>query len=49
MEAIGGDLSRHDREFEDVRWVPIAEAEELMSFPTERAIVDQALRLLDPG
>jgi 8-oxo-dGTP pyrophosphatase MutT (NUDIX family) len=43
MEATGGDLSQHDREFEDVRWVPLGEAERLMSFPTEREIVGRAL------
>jgi 8-oxo-dGTP pyrophosphatase MutT (NUDIX family) len=43
MEVVGGDLERHDREFEEVRWVPRAEAETLMSFPTERDIVTRAL------
>lgn len=43
MEATGGDLADHDHEFEDVRWVEVAEAEELMRFPTERAIVARAL------
>ena len=39
MEAIGGDLDAHDHEFDEVRWVGLAEAEALMSFPTEREIV----------
>ena len=43
MEAVGGDLARHDHEFEEVRWVGIAEAEALMSFPTEREILRLAL------
>jgi 8-oxo-dGTP pyrophosphatase MutT (NUDIX family) len=43
MEATGGDLADHDREFEEVRWVPLGEAEALMSFPTERDIVARAL------
>ena len=42
MEATGGDLARHDHEFDDVRWFDIAEAERLMSFETERSIVAQA-------
>jgi 8-oxo-dGTP pyrophosphatase MutT (NUDIX family) len=45
MEATGGDLSRHDHEFEDVRWIDVDDAESLMSFPTERAIVARALPL----
>ena len=45
MEATGGDTARHDHEFDDVRWVPIDEARRLMSYPTEREIVEQALAL----
>jgi len=43
MEATGGDLADHDGEFEDVRWVEVAEAETLMRFPTERDILARAL------
>ena len=39
MEPTGGDLSRHDHEFEAVRWVPCAEAGALLSFQTERDLV----------
>jgi 8-oxo-dGTP pyrophosphatase MutT (NUDIX family) len=42
MEPTGGDLSRHDHEFERVRWVSFAEAPELLTFPTERALVATA-------
>jgi 8-oxo-dGTP pyrophosphatase MutT (NUDIX family) len=49
MEATGGDLADHDREFEDVRWVEVAEAEELMRFPTERDIVARALPVAGLG
>jgi 8-oxo-dGTP pyrophosphatase MutT (NUDIX family) len=47
MEPTGGDLSRHDREFADVRWVPFREAPALLTFETERALVDLAARLID--
>jgi 8-oxo-dGTP pyrophosphatase MutT (NUDIX family) len=46
MEATGGDLERHDHEFEEVRWVPLKEARTLMSYTTERDIVEQALPLV---
>jgi 8-oxo-dGTP pyrophosphatase MutT (NUDIX family) len=39
MAPTGGDLSRHDHEFERVRWVPFDEAPGLLSFPTERELV----------
>jgi 8-oxo-dGTP pyrophosphatase MutT (NUDIX family) len=42
MEPTGGDLSRHDHEFERVRWVPFDEAPTLLSFATERELVATA-------
>lgn len=45
MEATGGDLAGHDQEFEEVRWFDLAEAEAIMSFPTERDIVARAIPL----
>lgn len=45
MEATSGGLADHDQEFEEVRWVPLSEAEALMSFPTERQILARALPL----
>ncbi len=46
MEATGGDLERHDHEFEEVRWVSLKEARTLMSYTSERDIVEQALPLV---
>ena len=45
MEPTGGDIADHDHEFEEVRWVPLAEADRLMSFQTERDVVTKALTL----
>jgi 8-oxo-dGTP pyrophosphatase MutT (NUDIX family) len=42
MEPIGGDLTRHDQEFEDVRWVAFDDAAGLLTFETERALVARA-------
>jgi 8-oxo-dGTP pyrophosphatase MutT (NUDIX family) len=42
MEPTGGDLSRHDAEFERVRWVAFDEAGALLSFATERELVAAA-------
>jgi 8-oxo-dGTP pyrophosphatase MutT (NUDIX family) len=42
MEPTGGDLSRHDREFEQVRWIAFADAPGLLTFATERALVARA-------
>ncbi|MDQ3938280.1 MAG: NUDIX hydrolase [Chloroflexota bacterium] len=45
MEATGGSLAGHDHEFDEVRWVALDEARTLMTFPTERDILEQALPL----
>jgi len=42
MESVGGDLDRHDHEFEQVRWVSFDEAPGLLAFETERALVATA-------
>jgi ADP-ribose pyrophosphatase YjhB (NUDIX family) len=43
MAVTGGDMTAHDHEFDEVAWVPVKEARSLMSFPTERDIVERAL------
>jgi len=45
MEATGGSLAAHDHEFDEVCWVPLERAREMITFPTERGIVEQALPL----
>jgi len=49
MEAAGGDLARHDHEFEQVRWVTFAEAASMLTFESERSLVAWAARLVDRG
>jgi 8-oxo-dGTP pyrophosphatase MutT (NUDIX family) len=43
MVAIGGSLDDHDHEFDDVRWVPIDEGRRMLSYPTERQLVELAM------
>ncbi len=49
MDPVGGDLSRHDHEFDEVRWVDLHEAATLLTFPTERALVEKATAVLEAG
>lgn len=42
MRPTGGDLAGHDHEFDEVRWIPLAEAGSVLTFETERALVEQA-------
>lgn len=46
MRAIGGDLSQHDHEFDEVRWLAVEEALKLMNYPTERSVVEEAAQLV---
>jgi 8-oxo-dGTP pyrophosphatase MutT (NUDIX family) len=46
MEPTGGDLAQHDHEFEEVRWIGFAEAESILTFETERALVAKAAATL---
>ena len=43
MEPVGGDVSLHDHEYDEVRWVPVAEARRMLSFETYREVLDRAL------
>jgi 8-oxo-dGTP pyrophosphatase MutT (NUDIX family) len=49
MEPTGGDLARHDREFDQVRWLPFADAPSVLTFETERALVARAAELSRGG
>jgi 8-oxo-dGTP pyrophosphatase MutT (NUDIX family) len=42
MEPTGGDLSRHDHEFDQVKWIGFDEAASVLTFETERALVARA-------
>ena len=42
MVPTGGDLGRHDHEFDEVRWITFDEAARLLTFETERALVARA-------
>jgi ADP-ribose pyrophosphatase YjhB (NUDIX family) len=46
MRAAGGSTDAHDAEFDEVRWWPITEALAVMTYATEREIVEQAAELI---
>lgn len=46
MEPVGGDLARHDHEFDEVRWIDFDEAATTLTFETERALVAHAADIL---
>ncbi len=46
MRPVGGDLSQHDHEFDEVRWFQLEEALEIMTHATERGVVEDAARMI---
>lgn len=44
MEAVGGDVSLHDHEYDLVRWVTVADARRMLTFDTYRDVLDRAIR-----
>ncbi|HUE76089.1 MAG TPA: NUDIX hydrolase [Chloroflexota bacterium] len=46
MEAVGGDVSLHDHEYDDVQWFPAEEAPERLTYPNEIDITRRALVVL---
>jgi 8-oxo-dGTP pyrophosphatase MutT (NUDIX family) len=49
MDPVGGDLARHDHEFDEVRWVPFETAGTMLTFETERDLVARAAARLGEG
>jgi 8-oxo-dGTP pyrophosphatase MutT (NUDIX family) len=43
MRPVGGDVSLHDQEYDDVRWVPVREARRMLSYETYREILNRAI------
>jgi NADH pyrophosphatase NudC (nudix superfamily) len=46
MRAVGGDVSLHDHEFDEVRWFQLEEALEMMTHATERSVVEEAAAII---
>ena len=49
MRAVGGSPHNHDAEFDEVRWVDLAEALALLTHATERTVVEEAAAALSVG
>lgn len=46
MEAIGGDISLHDHEYDDARWFPASEAPAKLAYANEAEIARRAETLI---
>jgi len=46
MEPTGGDISRHDPEYDRVAWFPVGEALRILTYPNDADIVRRAASLI---
>jgi 8-oxo-dGTP pyrophosphatase MutT (NUDIX family) len=49
MEAVGGDVSEHDTEMEEIRWFPLSEAVGAAKYRTEKDVIRKAVAALPAG
>lgn len=46
MEEIGGDITKHDHEMENVEWLPVDEVEERLTYKSEKEVWEEARKLI---
>jgi 8-oxo-dGTP pyrophosphatase MutT (NUDIX family) len=49
FDYVSGSTDDHDHEVEEARWIPLAEAAGVLSYPGERALIERALSKSTPG
>ncbi len=49
LRSTGGDVSRHNDEVLEARWVPISKAEEMLLFDGDKKVLAKAKELLSSG
>ena len=49
MEYVSGDITKHDMEMENVQWLPEAEVEKRLTYPTDKQVWQEAKQLLITG
>ncbi len=49
LQYLGGNVSDHDHEVEEARWVSFKQALELLEFESERSVVQKAREMIEAG
>jgi 8-oxo-dGTP pyrophosphatase MutT (NUDIX family) len=49
FDYVSGSTDDHDHEVEEARWMPLADALTMLSYPGERALIERALSKSTPG
>ncbi|MBI2442741.1 MAG: NUDIX domain-containing protein [Candidatus Levybacteria bacterium] len=47
MDFIGGDITKHDEEMENVEWLPLDEVENRLTYPSDKKVWQVALRAIN--
>ena len=47
LQHLRGDTSQHDQEVEEVRWFKAEQAEDMLTYPTEKEILIKAMKTLN--
>jgi 8-oxo-dGTP pyrophosphatase MutT (NUDIX family) len=47
LEYRSGDVSNHDHEVQEARWVSFDEAREMLEFKSEREVVEKARKMIE--
>ncbi len=47
MEYVGGDISDHDFELDEIKWVSVDEALELLTYESERQVMQKTKKILE--
>lgn len=47
MEYIGGDITKHDKEMENVEWLLIANVEERLTYKSDKKVWEEAMKILN--
>lgn len=49
LECLGGDTADHDDEVEEVRWFPLSDAVQALTYKNERDMLESAVSLIERG
>lgn len=47
MEYLEGDITKHDFEMEDVRWIPSKQVEQTLTFPSDKTVWKEAEKMFN--
>ena len=47
MEYVGGDITKHDHEMENVEWLPTDKIEERLTYKSDKKVWQEALKILN--